>query len=159
MDKQKLIQAFISEIERELGALKDAARATYEAATHEEAKPENKYDTRGLEASYLAGAQAKRVLELEKILSLFQYTKMKDFTAGDPISPTALVTVESAGKTSHVFLMAQGGGFALTVEGLRVQVVTPQSQLGEALLGLFAGDNVDVEIGEQTRPYRVLAVS
>ena len=37
-----------------------------EAATNEESKAENKYDTRGLEASYMAQAQSLRVSELKK---------------------------------------------------------------------------------------------
>ncbi len=57
--------------------LKEAALATYEAATHEESKPENEYDTRGLEASYLAGAQAKRTAEIEELLIILKHLDVK----------------------------------------------------------------------------------
>lgn len=36
-------------------------------ATHEDTKAENKYDTHGLEASYLARAQSERVLDLKTL--------------------------------------------------------------------------------------------
>ena len=41
MDKSKLVQAFATHLEEELTSIKAAARATHEAATHEESKPEN----------------------------------------------------------------------------------------------------------------------
>ena len=91
MNKQKLVDIFIEQLEHDLIALKEAARATYEAATHEESKPENEYDTRGLEASYLAGAQAKRAGEIDEVLSLFRHLEFKSFGPQTPIAATALV--------------------------------------------------------------------
>ena len=56
--KQKLIEAILLELESELSVLADAAKAAHLAATHEESVAEDPHDTRGVEASYLAGAQA-----------------------------------------------------------------------------------------------------
>jgi hypothetical protein len=44
--------------------LEKAARASHAEATHESSKAESKYDTRGLEAAYLAGGQARQVKEI-----------------------------------------------------------------------------------------------
>ena len=66
MDKRKIIEAIRRQLEKDLNVLKEAALIAYEAATNEESKPENEYDTRALEASYIAGAQAKRAGELEE---------------------------------------------------------------------------------------------
>ena len=158
MDKRKLIQAFIVQLENDLLALKAAAQATYEAATHEENKPENEYDTRGLEASYLAGAQAKRAGEIDEVLSLFHHLPCKDFAPLEPISATALVEVETRGKKSFLFLMPKGGGVSLRFEGTPVQVVTPNSLLGEGLLGLRKGETAEIEIGEELKTYEILGV-
>ncbi|MBX2987346.1 MAG: GreA/GreB family elongation factor [Bdellovibrionaceae bacterium] len=158
MDKKKLVEAFILHLENDLLALKEAARATYEEATHEESKPENEYDTRGLEASYLAGAQAKRAGEIDEVLSLFRTTAWKDFPPGAAISATALVELQTAGRKHFVLLMPLGGGVNQSFEGRMVQVITPASALGEALLGLREGDDVDVEIGDRTVPYEILSV-
>src|SRR5580700_8521586 len=125
MTKKDLVRAFTAHLEEELATLTAAAKATLEAATHEEAKPENEYDTRGLEASYLAGAQAKRAGELDEILSLFQHLPCRDFAEGEAISATALVEVQPLAernpKKSFVFLMPKGGGFSLQFEGAAVQ--------------------------------------
>ncbi len=98
MNKRDLILAIIEKLENEMIVLKQAALNTLEAATHEESKPENEYDTRGLEASYLAGAQAKRVGEIDQALQVFRATALKEFSAKDPIHTSALVEILLDGK-------------------------------------------------------------
>ncbi len=158
MNKQILIQKIVAHLEKELVALKEAALATYEAATNEESKPENEYDTRGLEASYLAGAQAKRVGEIEELIYTYKDIKVRSFAPEEAISSTALVEVSLNGKKSWVFIMSKGGGTILNVDGVSVQIVTPSSPLGEALLGLKAGDTAIVETGHITREYDIESV-
>ena len=54
MDKNALRDELVARVAEELEALERAHRAVMEAATHEEAKPENDKDTRALEQSYLS---------------------------------------------------------------------------------------------------------
>ena len=61
MDKIHLQTLIIDKLQADLRIAKDALRASHEAATHAESKAENKYDTRGLEAAYLADGQRRRV--------------------------------------------------------------------------------------------------
>src|SRR5687767_406927 len=68
IDKQALVTALLAKLEAELANMTKAANTAREAATHEEAKPENDKDTRALEASYLAAGQAERVRDLEAAL-------------------------------------------------------------------------------------------
>ena len=91
MDKKKLIETLKKHLENELVLLKKAALATYEDATHEENKPENKYDTRALEASYLAGAQAQRVKDIEELISICKFLNVRNFQEDEAIASTALV--------------------------------------------------------------------
>ncbi|MBV2167806.1 MAG: GreA/GreB family elongation factor [Bdellovibrio sp.] len=158
MDKTKLIETIRTQLEKDMAVLKEAALATYEAATHEESKPENEYDTRGLEASYLAGAQAKRIAEIEELLVIYKHLDVKNFGPNDKINSTALVEVEHNGKHSFFFIMAKGGGLSVLLEGRSVQVITPNSPLGEALQDLRQGDIAVVETGEQVREYEVIHV-
>ncbi len=158
MNKQKIIAGFIDQLQKELITLKAAALATLEAATHEESKPENEYDTRALEASYLAGAQAKRAGEIDEVLSLFQHLEFKNFDAQSPISATALLELEGQGKRSHVLLMPIGGGVTLRENGTTVQIVTPHSLLGEALLGLRQGEETEIDVGDKVREYKIISV-
>lgn len=159
LDKERLLKAFISLLEEELMTMKSAARDAREAATHEESKPENEYDTRGLEASYLAGAQAKRAAEIDEVISIFKTTAIKNFTNQDPIRATALVELEINNKRSFVLFMPKGGGVAINFESFPVQVITPQSVLGEALLGRKVGDEFEIEINSKVREYQIISIS
>jgi len=158
MKKAELVRIFTSYLQEELASLMAAAKATHEAATHEESKPENEYDTRGLEASYLAGAQAKRVSEIREVLSQFQTLEFKDFTSSDPVLSTALVDVAVNKKKSTLLFMPKGGGVNLQLNGQAIQIVTPHSLLGEAILGSKVGDEVEYEVGDRVFVCEILSV-
>lgn len=158
MDKKKLVEMMIEQLESDRLVLIEATQATYEAATHEESKPENEYDTRGLEASYLAGAQSKRVGEIEEALLVCKQIPLKSFSENDVIAPTAIVELESEGKNSFVFLMPKGGGMNLSYDKKSIHVVTGQSPLGEALLGQKVGGYAVVDTGRQEKEYEILKI-
>jgi len=144
LDKQILLDAIIDQFQAEFELLSRAARTTYEAATHEENRAENKYDTRGLEASYLAESQSKRARELQKTVNIYRSLKLRHFGAGEAIAMTALVTLGDGPEIRTYFIGPQGGGAQVTIEQTRVQVITPASPLGRSLLGLEMGDTVAV---------------
>jgi transcription elongation GreA/GreB family factor len=158
VNKKKLIEQIKEKLEAERLVLIEAAKATYEAATHEESKPENEYDTRGLEASYLAGAQAQRVADIEETISICKNLNLKDFTSKTPISSSALVEVKYNGKKSYVFLMPKGAGTLVSFEDKTIQVIAPSSPLGTSLLSLKAGDVAMVETEEDVKEYEILSV-
>lgn len=157
-NKQSLIEKLIAKLKDEHDRLAEAALHTYEAATHEESEAEDQYDTRGLEASYLAGAQAKRVAALEQTLHSLKQLKFRDFSDEDPIGETALVELEHDGKTNYCLLLPHGGGMSVEHDGHQVQVITPKSPLGEALVGRTAGDVAVIDVNNQTKEYEIISV-
>jgi transcription elongation GreA/GreB family factor len=159
MDKRALVDKLIAKLEADRLLLAEAALHTYEAATHEESEAEDQYDTRGLEASYLAGAQAKRVAEIDQTLHSLKHLQVRTFAADDPIAATALVEVEHGGKTDFCFLLPLGGGISIEHESRHVQVITPKSPLGEALVGRYVGDLATIDVGQKTKEYEIISVS
>ncbi len=159
MDKEKVLQALKDQLEKDLKVLRAAALATYEDATHEESKPENKYDTRALEASYLAGAQAERVSDVAELLALCQSLKVKTFSEKDPIAIGALVKVISGEKISFLFYLPKGGGTFFYFESKKIQVITPTSPLGKSFLGQHVDDVITIETGSQKRTYEIISVT
>jgi hypothetical protein len=158
LDKKALVGKFIERLEQERLSLAQAARNTYEAATHEESHAEDQYDTRGLEASYLAGAQAKRVAELEQFILVLRFLDVKNFADDTPISATSLVELDHDGKISWCFLLPSGGGMTIDFDGIPIQIITPKSPLGEALLARKSGDLALVDTGKETREYEIVSV-
>src|SRR6266516_6507375 len=85
LNKSKLLEQIIEALRDSLAVLEKAARASHAEATHESSKAENKYDTRGLEAAYLAGGQAKQAKEILDSIKLYQSLRLRDFGPGDPV--------------------------------------------------------------------------
>ena len=54
--------------------------------------------------------------------------------------------------------MSKGGGIQLTIDTMPVQIITPHSPLGEALLGLKVGDVAIVESSKKVLEYEVLTI-
>jgi transcription elongation GreA/GreB family factor len=159
LKKRDLVEKILENLNRELQTLLQSAAAAHEAATHEESKAEDAHDTRGLEASYLAGAQLARVEVLKKTIASYQFADIREFKPTDPIELGALVELELDGKRLNYFLVGQGGGMSLSLQGKTVQVITPQSPLGEALLGRRVGDSIEVEGQKVSREYEVLGLA
>ena len=93
-DKVALFQQLVIGLENDLAAMVRAARATHEAATHPEAKPENDKDTRGLELGYLAAGQSARATDQARSLTTLRSVVPRTFSATDAIGVTALVTLQ-----------------------------------------------------------------
>lgn len=154
MNKQQIFEQFKFELENNLKLAVQAAQNTYQDATHEDSKAENKYDTRGLEASYLAGAQAKRVTELKEALTVITILKLRSFNEDTPIAITALIELQSSEKNMWIFLVPKGGGQNINFEGHHIQTVTPESPLGANLVG----KNLDDEITLGSKNYLISQV-
>ena len=149
MDKQQLIELIVNQLQADLDVNIEAANEAREAAIHDESVPETQYDTLGLEASYLAHGQSKRVEELEMNLADYRNLILRNFTDDSPIGLSALVTVESEqGETKHLFLGPAGGGVQIDEKDYTVIVVTPQAPIGEELIGKHRGDLVQLPQGE-----------
>lgn len=155
LDKRALIQKLREDIARSVAVLTRAANEAREAATHEEAKPENDKDTRAVEAAYLAGAQAERARDLERAAASLASLDLRRFEPDDPISAGALVRVDQGDAEHWYFLAPQGGGLKAELDGETVQVITPQSPLGRELLGKSVGDAVEVRVAGKLRSYEI----
>jgi transcription elongation GreA/GreB family factor len=158
VDKRALRDDVLAMLRRELDALVAAAQSTREGATHEENRPEHDKDTRAIEASYLAGAQAERVEELRRDVAALESLKIRTFEPDAPIALSAIVTVESDGAPSYFFVVPMGGGLRCVRDGKSVQLVTPRSPLGAAVVGKCAGDSVDVVTPQGVRDYEIVDV-
>lgn len=158
MNKRAILKKIIARLTSELEVYFRAAEYARAEATHEQNKAENKYDTRGLEASYLARGQSKQAAELEAAIVEFEKLAAKKFAPADPIAVGALVALELAGEKNVYFLGPRAGGTEVLHDKQEILVITPQSPLGEQLLGRKAGDALALKLGRETRPAKVLTV-
>ena len=153
--KKSLLAQIAGKLETELNVLRASAAAAHDAATHTENKPENQYDTRGLEASYLAGAQEARAAELQSALDLIRATLPQDFRPDQAVGLTAVVELNHEDTTVRYFILQKAGGYTLESPDGPVLTITPQTPLGRALVGKKVGDEILVQISQGDREYEL----
>ena len=159
MRKEQLLHQIITTLSADLVILTDAAKAAHAAATDEECLPDNKYDTTGLEASYIAQGQANRAQEIRHALARYRALALRHFDEETPIRLTALVTLEeSNGSRRRVFLGPDAGGLKLVDGDAECIVITPESPLGRSLLGKLCGDELQVGSGAPRKTVTIAAV-
>ncbi len=158
INKQEILDAIVNKLQGELISLVEVAKSTHAAATHEESRAEDKHDTLAIEASYLAGAQANRVAELEPLIMMYKFLNLRQFQSNDAIGPSALVELQSLQTRSFYFLVAKGGGLSVIIHGKTVHVITASTPLGEALVGQKKGDTIEVEAVKSLKEYNIINV-
>ena len=159
MKKSDLLQRIIEALHESLAMLEKAARAAHAEATHESSKAENKYDTRGLEAAYLAGGQARQAKEIVESIKVYGSLQMKEFGATDPIDLSAVVELETDGALGSYFIGPRSGGLEVHCEGAEIMVITPQSPLGQQLMGKQAGQRWTTKFNGSRINYRIVSVT
>jgi transcription elongation GreA/GreB family factor len=158
VDKPALIQKILAQLGEELDVLLKAARAAHAEATHESSKAENKYDTRGLEASYLARGQSRQAAEAVQAIQDFQTLPLRRFSAEDEIDLGAVVEVAGSRERSVYFIGPRAGGTEVAQDGREVMVITPQSPLGRQLVGRRQGERLQLSIAGTTRAIKIASV-
>ena len=159
MNKRAILNKIIAKLVAELEVYFRAAQFSRTEATHESNKAENKYDTRGLEASYLARGQSKQVAELEVAIVEFKKLGVKKFSATATIGIGALVELKQLGETSFYFLGPRAGGTEIVHDKKEILVITQQSPLGEQLVGKKAREIIQLKLGKEVRVAKVIAVA
>src|SRR6266853_360348 len=113
MKKAQLIKQIVASLSERLGVLEKAARASHEEATHESSRAESKYDTRGLEAAYLAGGQARQAKEVLDSIEIYKALTTRDFAPDEQIGLTALVELDADATRSAYFIGPRSGGLEI----------------------------------------------
>lgn len=159
MDKFLLQQQVLHRLADDLLQAEQAVRAAHETATHEENIAENKYDTLGLEAAYLATGQVRRADAIRTALANWRQFRPRPYDASKGIQLGALVClVDADDRQQHLFLGPDGGSMKLASGTQFVQVISSDAPLGRAMLGKCEGDEVSIQGTSIRAQFEVLRV-
>lgn len=154
--KKRLIEHLVIELEVIYKIALTAAKMAYTTATDKENIAENKYDTLGLEASYLAQGQAKRASECGAELKAVQKLSAVDYSSSDAIVVGTLVSlIDEDEQQVSLFLAPVAGGLKFVFEESNIVVITQSSPLGKKLLGKFVDDEFELATGQHKKIYRI----
>ena len=96
--KEQILEELIKRAKAELETIEASAKAQHDYATDTDLKSEGKYDTRAIEASYLAEAEAKRVEELRLEIQILEEVDVNSSKKLGEISIGALVELLHKGQ-------------------------------------------------------------
>jgi transcription elongation GreA/GreB family factor len=158
-DKFLLQQQVMLRLAEDLLQAEQAVRAAHETATHEENIAENKYDTLGLEAAYLATGQARRAEGIRQAIANWRQFRPRPYDAGKGIQLGSLVClVDTHKQQKQLFLGPDGGSMKLVSGAQLVQVISSEAPLGRAVLGKCEGDEVSIQVAPIRQQFEVLWV-
>lgn len=139
MQKQEIVERITAIIEQELDSASKAALESAEEATDEESRPENKYDTRALETSYVASAQAGYAKDLQEALQAYRNLVIDDLPTSGPAAIGSIVTTLGNAGREQFFIGPARGGLELESDTGTLTVLTPKSPLGSQIIGKDLG--------------------
>lgn len=160
LDKTKIIELIVNKLTKQYNNAVSATQQAHDTATHVENVAENKYDTLGLEAGYLAFGQSQRVAESAKDLEAWKAMKIIPLSSRDTIKIGALITLlDEDDKELVLFLGPANGGIKIQDSGTEITVVTVGAPLGKALLGHYQDDEFELQLGNKTKKLLVESVT
>ena len=140
--KEKLKKQVISKLNEDLNSLKKAAAETRSVSSDDENKQEGKYDTRSIEASYLAEAQADQATQIEESIFKLQNLILPEEPDTVILGSIAILT-DTEDHDLQFFLLPAGGGISLKYENQPLMVITPESPIGEKIIAKALLDNIE----------------
>lgn len=158
MDRERALTILLAKLREDLDASISAARMAIDEATGEQSKAENQYDTRSLEASYLARGQAERVGALRGTIDFLERALALPVSSKAGLG--ALVEIEGPDGRKFVLLVPRDGGRQIELDGSSLSMLTPSSKLGAAILGASLGDEIEIAAGtgDDSLTYEILSI-
>lgn len=155
IDKNLIVSQLVQQLEQDLHALEEVAHSSKEYVTDGDVKSEGKYDTRAIEASYLAGAQERRVEEIKLDI---QMLKDLELHPSNSAQLGSLVKIKFNNEDKFYFISSTAGGSMVDINGTTILVISVFSPIGSEILNLVANESFEVETPRGSRHYQIVAV-
>jgi transcription elongation GreA/GreB family factor len=156
INKAAILALIIQQLETDIAVSAQAVEMAHDTATHKDCLGSSKYETMGLEASYLAQGQGTRLLELERSLAYFKQLTLQ---ISKSIELGAYITLnDEDNKQTYLWMAADAGGLKINYRQQTITVITPKAPLGKAMLGKNVGDDFSLKIMPKEKYFEVLSI-
>lgn len=157
MNKEKLINQIIEHLTLTLSNSEQAAKNAHLAATDDQSVAETQYDTLAIESAYLAEGQSRRIIECKKALKAFKQLTLNNNSHA--VTMGSLVQLSEDKAEQHWFFIAPAAaGFRTKIANQHYTVITPQSPMGQALLGKQLDDEISIRLGNSELNDDIIAI-
>lgn len=138
MNKQLIVQAIVVKLESELASLKAIVDNARNEVIHGDMKQDGKYDTRAIEAGYLAGAQKRRLQELQNDIDSIKLISIESNST--EVGVGSMVKVSKEEELKRFFIVNASGGFSVEIENKEVMVISSKSPVAKSIWSKEQGD-------------------
>ncbi|MDX8398136.1 MAG: GreA/GreB family elongation factor [Mariprofundaceae bacterium] len=156
MNKATVLSLIIKQLQTDLAISEQAVSIARDTATHTDCSGSSRYETMGLEASYLAQGQGIRLLEVERSLAYFKQLVLPEYSHS--IGLSSLIQLRAEQGETLLWLAADAGGLKVQYHESTVTVITPKSPLGHALLRKNIGEFIEIKIAGKAHDYEIKAI-
>ncbi len=146
--KRMILDEIVRVLEAELGRQSQANAQSNATTKFSASNADKQRDTTGFESAFLARGYAMHCMDLSHQLEKLRAMEIENFS-GQEIDVGALVEVDLDGDSDLYMLLNCGGGTEVEVEEKTVTVITPESPLGEALMGNIEAGFVELPSGAE----------
>ena len=157
INKELIVKELLLFFENEKQKLEHIVNEQKELLNEADMKQEGKYDTRAIEAGYLAGAQKKRLEEIQIDINLLKNLKVVNNNKKVLLSSLVKCLINN-NKEDLFFISPSSGGMSLHINNHKVHVVCKDSPLGESIFTMEAGDFFEVESPKGEVEYEILEI-
>ncbi|MCB9026725.1 MAG: GreA/GreB family elongation factor [Bdellovibrionaceae bacterium] len=146
--KKELLDELLRKINQELKTLASAE-------TKEEENLSEIDEGNHKPASYLEGAQVKRMKELSETIEAIKHTDVSK--KSEKVIMGSLVEADVDGEEQKsFFVLPAASGEKIVIEKKNTFVVTPNSPIGQRLMGKKIGDYFDLPVGSKVHEYEII---
>ncbi len=140
--KPAIIAAIRAALKSEFDSYQNASLQTRQSGSDDESRADGKYDTQSTEANYLADGQARQAEEIAQAAATYAAMESRDFKVFHSVDIGALIELDIQQQSQWFFLGPASGGLEIEVEQQTITVITPDSPLGQQLIGRHTGDHI-----------------
>ena len=156
-EKETLLHFIINHLEKELEKVTSHALDSKSSTRGEQIKQESKYDTRAIEAGYLAGALSKRVEEVKIDLNKTKHFLDNLPTPNGQVSLGSIVTLEDESNNfSTYFISPSIGGLVEKKSG--IHIISLHSPIAAAAITLPEGSFFEVQSPKRLKEFSIKKV-
>lgn len=132
--REELIKLVLKQLDRRLKKEKTAYQQALETSINAASAMQSHHDTTKEEMAKLADAYQEKIQKTKEAIDYFKKLT-KTPPAAKRVSASSLVVSQEEDQINHYFIAEHGGGLEVERQGKKILIVSPQSPIGQALVG------------------------
>ena len=155
LNKKDILNKICIFLRQQCEQCKKALDESHSNAIDPENIPENKYDTTGLEVSYLVQGQARHLEELKDTLNSYERFKFPDYNGTVQLGSLVLIEDDNYNEV-YYFIGPKTGGINVDDGDINVTLISYKSPIAQKLIGKYVGDLIEIFVNGKNQNFTLI---